>query len=205
MNLKTCFINQHVIFFSDNPTAEDGREPERVPGHHRPKQEVQAGISAAGEGREDLHVAHGQSDIFPIVLGSSKNPCSLQEIIRLKYPTTLQRLQDSSPLPTSEFGLVFSASRPIILVGLGVFLPHGENIVSPLRFRVWVQEYAAQVYGPRGRTVAAAEVELSVREQVKCLLFSCKKNAVVVTVVAAVIVAAAAAVLDIMWCIGCKL
>ena len=64
------------------------------------------------------------------------------EIIRLKYPGCLGRLRHDCKGPPT-FGIRMRVSpNPVILLGAGVFLPHGENILTPITFKVslWMLE-----------------------------------------------------------------
>ena len=51
-----------------------------------------------------------------------------QEIVRLKYPGSLARLYSDASTSKTAFGFAFCASAPALVAGLGVFLPHGENV-----------------------------------------------------------------------------
>jgi len=52
------------------------------------------------------------------------------EIIRVKYPNSLHRLHKEAALSSRQpaFQLDMVVDRPILLLGIAVFLPHGENI-----------------------------------------------------------------------------
>ena len=82
------------------------------------------------------------------------------EIIRLKYPRSLGRLrQDCKGPPT--FGIQMRVGpNPVILLGAGVFLPHGENILTPITFKVslWMLE---DENGKRKKLVACQTVRLA--------------------------------------------
>ncbi len=53
--------------------------------------------------------------------------------MRLKYPGSLSRLySESAPVP---FGFVFEVSLPVLVAGIGVFLPHGENVTGDVLAR----------------------------------------------------------------------
>ena len=81
------------------------------------------------------------------------------EIIRLKYPGSLGRLrQDCKGPPT--FGIQMRVGpNPVILLGAGVFLPHGENILTSISFKVslWMLE---DENGKRKKLVACQTVSL---------------------------------------------
>lgn len=70
------------------------------------------------------------------------------EIIRLKYPGSLSKLRSENRGP-ARFGVSFEVSpAPVVLLGAGVFLPHGENVARPVDFSLQVhnsQTLAAEV------------------------------------------------------------
>ena len=82
------------------------------------------------------------------------------EIIRLKYPGSLGRLrQDCKGPPT--FGIRMRVSpNPVILLGAGVFLPHGENILTPITFKVSLWTLDCQNGNLRKKLVASQSVSL---------------------------------------------
>ena len=59
----------------------------------------------------------------------------MQEIVRLKYPGSLSRLYSGASSATTSFGFTFSVSAPVLVAGLGVFLPHGENVCGDITAR----------------------------------------------------------------------
>ena len=72
------------------------------------------------------------------------------EIIRLKYPGSLNRLRSENRGP-ARFGIKFKVRPfPVVLLGAGVFLPHGENVSGPVEFTVSVRNSVRQ-------TLAAVE------------------------------------------------
>ncbi len=74
----------------------------------------------------------------------------------MKYPSTLQRLhRDAHHAP--EFGVLMSVSRPILLLGVAVFLPHGDHIVDDIRITVAVHEHAVAHAGPFGKPLMLPE------------------------------------------------
>ena len=83
----------------------------------------------------------------------------LQEIIRLKYPVSLQKLQEKASSSSSQFGLTVSTDQPIILLGLGTFLPHGENIFNDILVEAFVKEENQQ------KDMAFGTVNMTVKEQ----------------------------------------
>ena len=52
----------------------------------------------------------------------------MQEIVRLKYPGSLSRLYSNASTSKTAFGFAFCVSAPVLIAGLGIFLPHGENV-----------------------------------------------------------------------------
>ena len=54
--------------------------------------------------------------------------------MRLKYPGSLSRLYSNaaSTSKNAAFGFAFSASAPVLIAGVGVFLPHGENVCEDI-------------------------------------------------------------------------
>ena len=81
------------------------------------------------------------------------------EIIRLKYPGSLGRLRHDCKGPPT-FGIRMRVSpNPVILLGAGVFLPHGENILTPISFKVslWMLE---DQNGVRKKLIASQTVSL---------------------------------------------
>jgi len=92
------------------------------------------------------------------------------EIIRLKYPSSLARLQASTTVEDSRsprFALLLSVSRPIILTGLAVFLPFGENIAGKVHISVSVTDHAQGQYGPLGPVLTRKDMEISRAEILK--------------------------------------
>ena len=54
------------------------------------------------------------------------------EIMRLKYPVSLQSMKDNFTVENREFGLFFEVEKSVIILGAGIFLPHGENVQGDL-------------------------------------------------------------------------
>ena len=87
-----------------------------------------------------------------------------QEIIRLKYPTSLDKLKSSSTL--TEFGLLFHTSKSIIILGAAIFLPHGENIPSAdLKMTLSLCEHGTSRQGPFGRPLTSTSLTLTRKDQ----------------------------------------
>ena len=56
----------------------------------------------------------------------------LQEIVRLKYPGSLSRLYSNASASRTAFGFAFCTSAPVLIAGLGIFLPHGESVSTDI-------------------------------------------------------------------------
>ncbi len=63
------------------------------------------------------------------------------EIIRLKYPGTLANLQNQGRTGSNErFGICIKAQRDIILQGVGVFMPFGDDLRGSVQVTVGVSD-----------------------------------------------------------------
>lgn len=90
------------------------------------------------------------------------------EIIRLKYPGTLHKMRSArNPLsqnPKFAIQLVVDPD-PIIIQGVGVFLPHGENCQADVQVAVWIGQDSTDVVGPVGQIIAFKEILVSRSDQ----------------------------------------
>ena len=52
--------------------------------------------------------------------------------MRLKYPGSLSRLYSNASASRTAFGFAFCTSAPVLIAGLGIFLPHGESVSTDI-------------------------------------------------------------------------
>ena len=78
--------------------------------------------------------------------------------MRLKYPGSLSRLYCNASTTRTAFGFAFCTSAPVLIAGLGIFLPHGESVSTDIVAR----------WGPRRPQVKTKTTDSLIKSALFC-------------------------------------
>ena len=78
--------------------------------------------------------------------------------MRLKYPGSLSRLYSNASASRTAFGFAFCTSAPVLIAGLGIFLPHGESVSTDIVAR----------WGPRRPQVKTKTTDSLIKSALFC-------------------------------------